>query len=152
MDTLDFAILTLRLALVLALYLFLFAVLRTTARSLVAANGAPRARPAPSAAGGGVLRVVVVEPAASGWQLGQAVALSEGVTIGRSAAGADVAVADPTVSSRHARIGRSGRQWTIEDLGSTNGTSVNGEPVPGRATIAPGDIVALGNVRLEVEP
>lgn len=140
MDLLDLLILALRIALVALLYLFLFAVLRTAARGL-------RARPAaaylPIA-----LRLVVVEPGGSDLRTGQAIELHDGALLGRQRA--DLTITDPAVSAEHARISRVGRAWVISDLGSTNGTRVNDSPVEGDMPLAQGDVVGLGNVRLQV--
>jgi len=38
-------------------------------------------------------------------------------------------VADSAVSGEHARLSRIGHEWMVRDLGSTNGTLVNGEPI-----------------------
>jgi len=69
------------------------------------------------------------------------------LTLGRAAEN-DVALpagSFPAVSSRHARVeDRGGKLWVV-DLGSRNGTLVNGERVQERA-LAPGDIVRLGPV------
>ena len=50
------------------------------------------------------------------------------VLIGR-VPGNDLVIADPSVSARHARLRLSGGVWTLADLGSVNGTSVDGTPV-----------------------
>jgi len=64
------------------------------------------------------------------------------VTLGR-APDNDVVVADPATSGRHGRIEvRTGAFW-ISDLGSTNGTLVNGEPVIEKQ-LADGDLIAIG--------
>lgn len=61
----------------------------------------------------------------------------------------DVVIDSPEVSARHARVlvAPGGREAVVEDLGSTNGTSVGGpdRPVP-RATITPADVVYFGPV------
>jgi hypothetical protein len=81
---------------------------------------------------------------------GSRVALADGtVTIGR---GADAAVrlADASVSRRHAEIRRSGDGWTVVDLGSTNGTRVNGAPVTERR-LQDGDAITVGDAALRFE-
>jgi pSer/pThr/pTyr-binding forkhead associated (FHA) protein len=60
----------------------------------------------------------------------------------------------PTVSSRHARLKRSGDRISIEDLASSNGTFVNGERIDGEVDVRPGDLIGLGGyaMLLAVEP
>jgi pSer/pThr/pTyr-binding forkhead associated (FHA) protein len=53
-----------------------------------------------------------------------------------------------SVSRHHARILVEGARATLEDLGSKNGTSLNGEPVRGRRELRDGDAVRLGDVQL----
>ena len=62
----------------------------------------------------------------------------------------DVAVAAPSVSRSHAEIRAEGSGYTIVDLGSTNGTRVNGARVT-TARLRPGDRIALGEVELVFE-
>jgi Protein of unknown function (DUF3662)/FHA domain len=69
------------------------------------------------------------------------------VSIGR-ADSSDVALADPSVSRNHARIVREGDDFIVEDLRSTNGTEVNGQPVR-RRRLADGDVVKLANSTLQ---
>ncbi len=64
-------------------------------------------------------------------------------TIGRDP-GSDLVIDQPLVSRRHARFEREGLQLTLYDLGSTNGTYVNGNCIPGHAQIAPGDEIRIG--------
>jgi pSer/pThr/pTyr-binding forkhead associated (FHA) protein len=54
------------------------------------------------------------------------------------------------VSYRHAAIRRSGMQWQVKDLGSTNGTTVDGRRIDGDdwTTLAEGAEIALAGVRL----
>ena len=79
----------------------------------------------------------------SGPFAGRVVALpNEMVTVGR-APDNDVVVSDPATSGRHGRIEvRAGSFW-ISDLGSTNGTLVNGEPVIEKQ-LSDGDLIAIG--------
>jgi hypothetical protein len=70
---------------------------------------------------------------------------AEGAIVGRSHA-CDRVVADPTVSRVHARLRARGRRWWLTDLGSTNGTWVNGRRVIDETEVRPGDEVALGEV------
>lgn len=62
--------------------------------------------------------------------------------VGRSRS-CDVRLVDDAVSRRHARVTVRGGCWTIEDLGSSNGTWVNGRPLD-RGELRPGDVVELG--------
>jgi len=68
------------------------------------------------------------------------------VLIGRSRR-CDFIVADASVSRRHALLLRGGDGWTLYDLGSTNGTRVNGWRVD-RAVLRAGDEVELGALHL----
>lgn len=71
-----------------------------------------------------------------------------GATIGRT--GSDMALTDDTVSKVHARIEISPSGATLVDLGSSNGTLLNGKPV-GRAELSPGDEIIVGETTLRVE-
>ena len=57
---------------------------------------------------------------------------------------------DPAVSRRHARLSFRDGRWILQDLGSRNGTRVNGVRV-GRCEVRPGDLVELGNTHLTVD-
>ena len=52
----------------------------------------------------------------------------------------------PSVSAHHCRFARRGEVLTVEDLGSSNGTLVNGQPIDGAVELAVGDLVRLGSV------
>jgi predicted component of type VI protein secretion system len=56
----------------------------------------------------------------------------------------DVVVNDPEVSRRHARLSLQGTGYVIEDLASTNGTSVNNQRLMGPHLLRPGEVVTLG--------
>jgi hypothetical protein len=59
----------------------------------------------------------------------------------------EITVADPRMSSRHARLIRIGERWIVEDRGSKNGTIVNGRPVL-RADLRDGDLLEVGRTLL----
>lgn len=69
------------------------------------------------------------------------------ITIGREV-GNDVVVNDPQVSRRHASLTWDGRQFIIQDLGSVNGTFVNGVHLTAPRALQPGDVVGLGSTVL----
>ncbi|RME24034.1 MAG: FHA domain-containing protein [Deltaproteobacteria bacterium] len=71
--------------------------------------------------------------------------------IGRTSECDIVLADDDKVSRVHARLDWDGSSWVIVDLGSTNGTFVNGEQVTEK-TLAPGDIVEIGDTRLRYLP
>jgi hypothetical protein len=62
----------------------------------------------------------------------------------------DVLLGDLSVSRRHARLFFRDGRWIVQDLDSTNGTSVNGSPV-GRCELRPGDDIALGDEHLTID-
>ncbi|MCB0117734.1 MAG: FHA domain-containing protein [Anaerolineales bacterium] len=65
------------------------------------------------------------------------------LTIGRDSTNA-VAINDAEVSRKHARLMFQGGKYVLEDLGSTNGTFVNGQRLAGPVVLKPGDVVSLG--------
>ena len=67
----------------------------------------------------------------------------EQLTIGRDASNA-VAINDAEVSRKHSRLSFQGGKFVLEDLGSTNGTFVNGQRLSGPVVLKPGDVVSLG--------
>jgi hypothetical protein len=81
---------------------------------------------------------------------GERLGLGEGtVTFGRRPE-STVQLADPNVSRNHAEIRAHGNGWVLVDLGSTNGTRVNGVRVSSRA-LAEGDEIAFGNTVVTFE-
>jgi len=71
--------------------------------------------------------------------------------IGRSNR-ADIVVADPSVSGQHARLAvMAGGGATITDLGSSNGTTVNGAKVKGSQPVRSGDMIGVGEAVLRFE-
>ncbi len=74
--------------------------------------------------------------------------LLAGMVFGRLATN-DWHVDDPSVSRRHARVVVEASVWYLEDLGSSNGTHLNGVRVP-RLALRAGDLVTLGSVAFDV--
>jgi hypothetical protein len=66
-----------------------------------------------------------------------------GATIGRSRQ-CDVVLDDPNVSRRHAEIRPRGGSWVLTDLGSTNGSSLNGTRIGSPEVVKPGDQIEIG--------
>lgn len=65
------------------------------------------------------------------------------VTLGRDITN-DITINDPEVSRHHMRLTRGAGGYTIEDLGSTNGTFVNGQRLTGARPLRAGDMIGLG--------
>ena len=72
------------------------------------------------------------------------------VVVGRSSR-AGLALADRAMSREHARIRRDDQGWTVEDLGSHNGTRLNEAPVEGVRRLRDGDTISLGGSVLTLE-
>ena len=82
---------------------------------------------------------------------GTEISFEDEFLIGRATTGEGRLGEDPELSRNHARIARrAGDQLTIEDLGSTNGTFVNGKRITDAQTLRPGDTVKLGTTTLQV--
>ena len=80
---------------------------------------------------------------AAGHEAGMAYQIGDGATLGRG--DVEIQLDDPFASSRHARITRQGHVLVIEDLGSTNGTYLNEEPLTGPQPLHPGDRIRIGD-------
>ncbi len=85
-----------------------------------------------------------------GPQTGQTFPLSDLIiTIGRDLTN-DIVIQDPEISRRHARMRRWKHGYSIEDVGSTNGTSVNGQPITEPRLLRPNDRLKIGtNVQFQ---
>lgn len=81
---------------------------------------------------------------------GQNFPLSGTMIVGR-VADVDIQVDDDSVSRRHAELVVEGRQVTVRDLGSANGTTVNGAPIGEDTLLSPGDILQFGVVEVMFE-
>jgi len=73
--------------------------------------------------------------------------LDQDVSVAGRHSEADIFLDDVTVSRRHASFNRAGARFTVSDLGSLNGTYVNGDVVD-NASLADGDEVQVGKYRL----
>jgi hypothetical protein len=136
------------------LYLFLLWVARSSLRDLsrhrdavpvegsseAAANG--RGHGGPDLRAGVAPRLEVV--AAMGHEPGTALAVGDSATLGRSDS-ADIQVDDPFASSAHARIFPRGAFMYIEDMGSTNGTFLNGRPLRRPEQLKVADTIRIGD-------
>jgi hypothetical protein len=140
------------------LYLFLYRVVRLTLRELrapaVTAEGpaAPQAAPTPPRRerrpeGRGALRLRILEPPG---RRGEVHAIDRELTVGRGAGCAIVLGDDTYVSQLHARLFQQNGEGYIEDLGSTNGTYVNGKPITGATRLRRGDQVQFGQTVAEI--
>lgn len=75
---------------------------------------------------------------------------TERVTIGRQS-GCTIVIRDTNVSREHAQLRRRPNGWTLRDLGSTNGTKLNGVRVEGEQMLANGDVIMLGAIKVMFE-
>jgi predicted component of type VI protein secretion system len=69
--------------------------------------------------------------------------VKETMTIGRDVQN-DIVINDAEVSRQHVRFSKQGNGYSIEDLGSTNGTFVNSMRLAGQKALTSGDVIALG--------
>src|SRR5438067_10372964 len=68
------------------------------------------------------------------------------VTLGRSSTTELCFADDAGLSRQHMALERDGDDWTVQDLGSKNGTQVNGIPVKGKLELKPGDRITVGRL------
>ena len=81
---------------------------------------------------------------------GQSVPVRDWFTLGR-AERSSLRLSDPFASHHHCVLRRRGGEWRIEDLGTTNGTLVDGLPVDGEAPLRSGAVVQVGSTRFRFE-
>ena len=130
-----------RFAFLALLYLFFFFVARALWRDL---------RAAAASAGRPLGRLVVIASPEGQPPPGASLPLDAVNTIGRDVNNS-IVVDDTYASAQHALLTFRGRTWYVEDLGSTNGTWVNGAAIPGLTPIGFGDELQVGQVRLRLE-
>jgi pSer/pThr/pTyr-binding forkhead associated (FHA) protein len=76
--------------------------------------------------------------------------VSERTTVGRVEEN-NFQISEPSVSSRHCEILLRGNDIVVKDLGSTNGTFINGERITEEGILKPGQTLRLGNVELKLD-
>jgi hypothetical protein len=152
----------LKFGFLLVLYLFLLWVVRSAMKDLAgyerASAAAEPAEPAkrrraqesavPNLRAGVSPRLEVV--AAMGHEPGTTFDIGEGATMGRSD-GAEIRVDDPFASSAHARIFARGEYMYLEDMGSTNGTYLNGRQVRSTERLRMADVIRIGDSEYRYE-
>ncbi len=139
------------------LYLFLLWVARSARRDLVRgqepaladqphdldeSRAGRRGASGPDLSAGVEPRLEVV--AAMGYEPGSVIDVSDGATLGR-AGSADIHVEDPFASSVHARIFAHNGFMHVEDMGSTNGTYLNGRQLRKAEQLKPADKIRIGD-------
>jgi pSer/pThr/pTyr-binding forkhead associated (FHA) protein len=87
-----------------------------------------------------------------GSQTGQSAALADGVILIGRGADCQIILNDDYVSTRHARVVNGENGIYLEDLGSTNGSYVNGQRITAPTTITMSDTVRIGKTILKLEP
>lgn len=132
-----------RLLFVGGIYLFLFLVLRSTTREFTAIARGESSAGADSAQAA----LVVMDGAGSSVVPGTVFLLAADAVIGREV-GLPVSLDDPRVSARHAELSYRHDQWWLRDLGSSNGTLLNGQPVHSVVAVRSGDVLQCAAVRL----
>ena len=144
LDVLKYAFLAL-------LFLFLARVVRVVvleirSPALAGAGAAPGARGSSRGTKRGA-RLRIIEPAD---RKGESYALNDELTVGRGGGCGVVIPDDQFVSTVHARLFRRGEDLFVEDLGSRNGTFVNGQQVQAATKLRRGDRVQFGETVGEV--
>jgi pSer/pThr/pTyr-binding forkhead associated (FHA) protein len=135
------------------IYLFLYRVVRVVVAEMrapapVAAQPvrATAQQPAPRAARSrGPARLQIIEPAA---RRGESFTLNDELTIGRGG-GCGIVLDDTFVSQVHARVFRRDGDVYVEDLGSRNGTTLNGKPLSSAQPLSRGDRIQFGRTVAE---
>lgn len=145
LDVLKYAFLAL-------LFIFLARVMRVVIlelRTPVLAGATPgAAAPSGGRSAKAGARLRIIEPAA---RKGETYPLNEELTVGRGGGCGVVIPDDQFVSTVHARLFRRGSDLFVEDLGSRNGTFVNGQQIQAVTRIKRGDRVQFGETVGEVQ-
>ncbi|TFG69206.1 MAG: FHA domain-containing protein [Thermomicrobiales bacterium] len=130
-----------RLLFLALIYLFLARVIRALLRDLRAATREPVDRHG---------RLIVLESPGGEPMVGRSFGLDVITPLGRDVNNA-IVIDDAFASADHAVLTYRGQSWYVEDLGSTNGSYVNGLRVDGVAPFGFGDELQIGEVRMRLE-
>jgi len=137
----------LRLGFFLVLYSFLGIILLIVWRDLRATAEQPTSKRRETRAPG-YLRVV--NPGTTTFAAGDSLPLQPVTGVGRELSN-DIVLSDSFASANHALLTYRQRRWWLEDLGSRNGTSVNGSRIQRPVPLDSGDIIGIGQVLLKLE-
>ena len=150
----DDKLLVLKLAFLVLLYAFILLIVRSATRDL---GGAPQESIILGAADAEALRARYARPKARflvldgpGLEHGTSVEVVDSTVVGRAPANGVPIDGDEFASAQHARIDAAADGVWIEDLGSTNGTFVNGARVTAKRLLQPGDVVRIGETELQL--
>jgi FHA domain len=148
----DQVLLLLQALFLLVLFLFIWWMMRSARRDLRLPQESFFVRPPQDDGAHSSAKAHVIIERSPSLEAGASFALGAApITIGRSRDNAISLAADEYASTRHARIEPLRDGLWIVDLGSTNGTYVNGEPVAGRERLEEGDRVRVGETELRIE-
>lgn len=141
----------LKFAFIGVLYLFLLWIARSALKDLRRPDpGAIRSPVEESHGSGHVARDVLVVQSGGGLSAGAAFELDGSLTIGRSPQ-MDVQIEDRFASGRHARIYERDGFFYVQDMGSTNGTYLNGERLGSEELLRAEDTIRIGDTEFRYE-
>jgi len=125
------------------LYLFLWQAVAVIWKDLhrAAAGDAEYARPA--------AKLVVIDGGSTSYRPGHSFPIYGTATIGRGSDNS-IVLQDQFVSAAHAQLTYREGSWWLADLGSRNGTFVNGERVNGEVRLGDGDVLAMGQLKMKL--
>jgi hypothetical protein len=153
----DDTLLLLKLAFLVLLYAFILLIVRSATKDL---GGAPQESIILGAAEAAALRAQVAPqpPAARlrvlegpGVEPGTIVEVTTTTVLGRASESELPLDGDEFASAHHARVEAQADGVWVEDLGSTNGTFVNGSRIDDRRLLQPGDVIRIGETELRLE-
>ena len=151
----DDTLLVLKLVFLVLLYAFIVLIVRSATKDI---GGAPQESIILGASVAAGLRAQVSSPSARflvldgpGLEHGSAVEVVASAVLGRGPECSVSLDGDEFASAEHARVDASSDGVWIEDLGSTNGTFVNGAQVTSRRLLQPGDVIRVGQTELRLE-